>query len=213
MKVEVTLAAEFCEIRDQGQRPTCVAFAASDLHAFSRSEQTKLSVEYGYYHAVQRCTPPDPHSGVTLQAISHALGHDGQPAEEGWPYLAVLPADLRLWKPPGTVGVVYRQKWIGRPLPVDAAGLIRKRIPALLGLMLTPSFFRPDKDGIVQENTSEMVVGTHAVVAIGIGQSHGKQYFLIRNSWGRSWGAEGTAWISEEYLQRRLMAVLLMEKP
>ena len=110
MKVEVTLAGEFCEIRDQGQRPTCVAFAASDLHAFSRSERTKLSVEYGYYHAVQRCAPPNPHLGVTLGAMSQALDHDGQPSEDGWPYLDVLPADLSTWKPPGTVGVVYQRR-------------------------------------------------------------------------------------------------------
>lgn len=213
MKVEVTLAGEFCEIRDQGQRPTCVAFAASDLHAFSRSERTKLSVEYGYYHAVQRCAPPNPHLGVTLGAMSQALDHDGQPSEDGWPYLDVLPADLSTWKPPGTVGVVYQRRSTQKPLPADVAGFIRKRIPALMGLTLTPSFFTPDKDGIVQENAGEIVVGTHAVVVTGIGQWRGKQHFLIRNSWGRSWGAEGTAWISEEYLQRRLMAVLLMEKP
>lgn len=213
MNVEVSLAAEFCEIRDQGQRPTCVAFAASDLHSFARSEQTKLSVEYGYYHAVQRCTPPDPHLGVTLEAMSEALDRDGQPAEEEWPYLATLPADLGTWRPPSNVGDVYHRRSTERPSPVDVAGFVRKRIPVLLGLGLTPGFFTPDRDGIVQANAGEIVVGTHAVVAIGIGQSQGKQYLQIRNSWGRSWGIEGTAWISEEYLERRLMAVLLMDKP
>src|SRR5581483_2840109 len=110
-------------------------------------------------------------------------------AEEGWPYLDVLPTDLSKWKPPTNIGVVYRRRSTARSLPADIAGFIRKKHPVLLGLGLTPGFFAPDKDGIVRENVGEMVVATHAVVAIGIGESHGKQHVLIRNSWGRSWGA------------------------
>ena len=43
----------FGDVRDQGDRPTCLAFATSDAHAGVRPGWVPLSCEYVFYHAVK----------------------------------------------------------------------------------------------------------------------------------------------------------------
>jgi hypothetical protein len=215
MTLEVSLADQFSDIRDQGRRPTCVAFAASDLHTFVRANREPLSVEYAYYFAVRRSATSNPRSGVTLEDIRTAVAYDGQPVERDWPYLPVLPTDLSTWKPPSSVRAVYRHT-SGAPAslpPSDIVELIKQRRAPLLVIALTTVFFTPDSSGVISETSAEPAIGTHAVLGIGCAQSNGEQFVLIRNSWGVGWGKKGTAWLSTEYLQHRLLAVMLMERP
>ena len=80
-------------VRDQGARPTCLAFAASDAHAALRNGWTPLSCEFAYYHAQRRAKRPH-QSGATLSAMLETLQIDGQPAKAGWAYLDKVPDDI-----------------------------------------------------------------------------------------------------------------------
>jgi hypothetical protein len=88
--VECDLRLRFGPARDQGSRPTCLAFAASDTHAALRDPWTALSCEFAFYHA-QRRAGRKPASGASLPYMLAALRDDGQPVETDWPYLDVLP--------------------------------------------------------------------------------------------------------------------------
>jgi len=44
--------------------------------------------------------------------------------------------------------------------------------------------------GILDSNSCGSNVD-HAVTAVGYGSSSGKEYILVRNSWGTSWGEKG----------------------
>ena len=46
--------------------------------------------------------------------------------------------------------------------------------------------------------------GGHAVTLSGYGVVNGKRMFLLHNSWGPSWGADGYGWISEEMIRTRI---------
>jgi hypothetical protein len=211
--VAVDLRAQFGPVRDQGDRPTCLAFAASDAHAALRPGWTQLSCEFAFYHAQRRGGRP-PTRGALLSLMLATLREDGQPVEADWPYLEALPDDLGDYGPPATVGVFRRN---GELRPSGIAEIIAQLDagrPALVLLMLSSSFDLAGPDGIVQTPAAEAPDRTrrHAMIAVGHGTFNGAPAILVRNSWGDDWGQAGHGWLPEAYLAPRLTAVaLLME--
>ena len=80
LTITTDLSAKFGPTRDQGARPTCLAFAASDFHAALRDYWTPLSCEFAFFHAHRR-TGTSPKTGATLSAMLDVLKNDGQPVE------------------------------------------------------------------------------------------------------------------------------------
>ncbi|MEL0154250.1 MULTISPECIES: C1 family peptidase [unclassified Sphingopyxis] len=198
----------FGPARDQGARPTCLAFAASDTHAGLRDGWAPLSCEFAFHAAQKRAGRP-PTSGALLSTMLDALRLDGQPDEKGWPYLAAVPADHRLWTPPATVGPLYGRN--GQRDGTDLSSILAaldRDTPVLMLTMLSRSFFQPRGDGVVDPANDELPepAQRHAVVAVGHGTVDGTPAILIRNSWGPGWGLEGHAWLTERFLAPRLFA-------
>jgi hypothetical protein len=104
--ISVDLRAAFADARNQGTRPTCLAFAASDTHAALREGWAPLSCEYAFYQA-QRRAGRAPNTGALLSSVLEALRKDGQPEESGWPYLSATPADVASWSPPPEIGKLF----------------------------------------------------------------------------------------------------------
>src|SRR5437870_4073619 len=111
--IKTDLRHLFGPVRDQGQRPTCLAFAASDVHAARRGGLSPLSCEYAFFYA-QRRAGRRPTDGALLPEMLSAIRDDGQPEEAGWPYLASLPSDLSKWKPPAGIAPLFRRA--GQPV-------------------------------------------------------------------------------------------------
>lgn len=204
----------FGPARDQGARPTCLAFAASDLHAGMREAWAPLSCEFLFYHAQRRAGRP-PTIGATVAATLDALRHDGQPREEGWPYLDPPPADAVSWRPPADVGELHR--WAGEERPDSIDGIVAmldRGRPVLVLLYLSASFDAAGPEGLVApaENERPDVARRHAVVAIGHGGYEGQCAVLIRNSWGDGWGMGGHAWLTESFLKPRVFGIAVPEE-
>jgi C1A family cysteine protease len=86
-------------------------------------------------------------------------------------------------------------------------GCLASGYPFALGFTVYDSFESAEvaSTGIVPMPTrSESVLGGHAVLAVGYDDS--QQRFLVRNSWGNSWGMQGYFTMPYTYLTSRHLA-------
>ena len=207
IKVLVDLRDQFGDIRNQGERPTCMAFAASDAHSFARGSASPLSVEYAYFHAVQKRANTDRTTGVSFDAMSEAIADDGQPLETGWPYIPKLTAGDP-WVPPKEPGdLFYRKATKLKGGIVDITASLDSGHPVVMVMNISIGFFNPPANEALPALIGEPRVNTHAVIAVGRGENTHGRCLLIRNSWDTGWGDGGYAWIHEDYLIPRLLAV------
>lgn len=212
--VQTDLRPLFGPIRDQGQRPTCLAFAASDLHAALRRPWAPLSCEYLFYHAQQRAKRK-PHEGALLSTMLDAVRLDGQPHEADWPYLRVLPTDLSLWAPPPGISPLFRRAGDTGRHTVDAmVSELDGGRPLIALLRLSWSFDWIKPDGIVDEATGEQpdLNRRHAVIAAGHGEVNGQRAIIVRNSWGEGWGDGGYGYLTEKYLAPRVFQLAILKE-
>jgi hypothetical protein len=205
------LRRRFGPARDQGARPTCLAFAVSDAHAALRNPWAALSCEFAFYHAQRRAGLP-PTAGARLPEMLVALKEDGQPLEDDWPYLANLPSDLDTYRPPEKM-VVFRRNGRSRPVDIDEIiAHLDDGNPTIMLMMLSDAFYMPDALGVVRATAGERPDPTrrHAVVAVGHGTADGARVVLVRNSWGADWGISGYAWLPENFITPRLMRLAVL---
>ncbi len=200
-------------MRDQGKRPTCIAFALSDVHASVRSTPYEaLSVEYLYYHSCKASSQFAPEKGVTLQAALQALHSEGQPHETQWPYLDKLPANLADYQPPSVTGLRYSidgQSMAGQVVRTISDELNRQRSTVLIfrasiGLM-TATATQP-----VRWSSTDALLTPHAVSVTTLGKSDSEYFVRVKNSWGIRWADAGYAWLSEDYINNTFIALVGM---
>lgn len=190
------------EVRSQGSRPTCLAFATSAANENLACVGEHLSVEYLYYHAVARTQGANPHAGTTMEAAAAALLDDGQPAESHWPYLDMISTP---WAPPTGIAAIHRGALVvGKLSFAEIADELDGARAVVLGMLITDRFYVPDVDGRVLLDTSDTVRGGHAILAVGHGTEATAQYLLVRNSWGPVWGLNGHAWLRQDYVNAYL---------
>lgn len=206
--MRITIACDlrhlFGPARDQGPRPTCMAFAASDTHAAVRDGWEPLSCEFAYYQAL-KLGGGGPDEGATLEGVLQAIKTVGQPPEFVWPYLSQIPSDKSQWKPPVNAAQLYKRESVYNTASLAAIeGRLVAGIPVIVTMLLSDAFLLPDKDGVVANDAPPDPHRRHAVVAVGYGTKGTERMCLIRNSWGVMWGLDGYAWISENYLATRL---------
>jgi xylem cysteine proteinase len=83
-----------------------------------------------------------------------------------------------------------------QPQSVDALKTAIAQQPTMVGIQANQLVFQFYTGGVISALCGDKV--DHAVTAVGYGSINGKDAFIIKNSWGPTWGAQGYVYISTD---------------
>ncbi|MCA8005175.1 C1 family peptidase [Burkholderia cenocepacia] len=203
---QIDFSARLGAARDQGQRPTCLVFAGSDLNAAANGV-THLSAEFLCHYAAKLSGDWQPGRGFQMDHVLGAVRAPGQPLETLYPYRQDS-HDTPLTEPTGEFELHASQS--ARRQDMTTAEVVKHltgRKPVGLVVQVCQALMAP-KDGVIDFDPFVLPDQYHAVVGVGLGISSdtGEGHVLLRNSWGASWGLAGHAWMPVA-----LLDILLVE--
>jgi C1A family cysteine protease len=202
----VDLRAQCPGVYDQGQLGSCTANAIAAALEFDQMKQKEDAFTpsrlFIYYNERVIEGSVDSDSGAQIRDGVKSVNQQGAPPETDWPY------DITKFKdqPPKQAyddakkheSVLYQR--LTRTLP-QLQGCLAEGYPFVCGIVVYESFESQDvaSNGQVPlPKSGEQQIGGHAVMAVGYDES--QQRFIMRNSWGMSWGMSGYFTLPYPYL-------------
>ena len=203
---QIDLSARLGVARDQGQRPTCLVFAGSDLNAEAKGIG-HLSTEFLCYHAAKLAGNWQPGRGFQMDHVLGAVRAPGQPSEELYPY-QLDGHDTPLIMPSGEFELFASPTARQQDMTaVAVVNLLTAAKPVGLVIQVCQALMSP-KNGVIEFDPLVIPGQYHALIGVGLGVDldTGEGYVLMRNSWGEWWGHSGHAW-----MHTALLDILLVE--
>jgi hypothetical protein len=203
-RVDLRLVSPF-PASDQGIRPICAAMAVTGAHEIVRTNDygpppIQLAPDALWTHAWNRqLAGPD---GTYLFAIGDALEGQGQPELANWPLdghtMEASATPIGAGSPPWMRATLTEHTWDRVRLFTE----LSEGRPVVLLVHVTDEFHYadPTTGRIKSPDPSAARQGLHAILCMGYAEDEdAKAHFLIRNSWGEAWGAQGYAWLPDDY--------------
>lgn len=206
ISAQINFSSTLGEARDQGQRPTCLVLAGSDLNTAAHGVGA-LSAEFLCHHAAKLADDWQPGRGFQMDEVLGAIRAPGQPLETRYPY---QPDNHEgpLTEPQGEFDL-YASVGARRAATTVAAAVqhLQAKTPVGLVIQVCQALMTP-LNGVVEFDPFVLPDMYHAVIGVGMGvhTDTGEVHVLVRNSWGTSWGVAGHAWLSLS-----LLDILLVE--
>lgn len=208
-------------IRDQGQEGSCTAFAATGLFEFRENQLQKspfwfdgfqqTSPQFVYYTERQHEHSVNKDSGANVGDIVYVMQQVGVCKESTWPYLPGRPPNgTEFTKPPPAASQEAAQHKVQTIQPISSFLGLKSALydgnPFVFDFKVYESFENPQwssnpdfSEMPMPDQNTEKLLGGHEVMSVGYNDEY--QAFLIRNSWGTSWGMGGYFWMPYDFIR------------
>jgi len=187
-------------VKNQGQCGSCWAFGTTEqiesYTALATQELVQLSAQQ-----VTSCTPNPLTCGGTggCQGSTPPLGYNyvqlfGQTKEEDYPYQSGTTSDTEdcLYDLSTLTPVASITGYDNLPPNNQAAIMNHIATVGPLAISVAANTFKDYHGGVFDGcDYDENIQLNHSVQLVGYGSEEGKDYWIVRNSWGTNWGEDG----------------------
>lgn len=181
-------------VRDQGQCGSCWAFSttsnAESVWAISTGKLLDLSEQElvdcatgkGYYN--MGC------NGGQMDSAFKFMINEGQCADSTYPYTSGTSQTAGTCKKCDSV-VKFSSCYDVKPNDQISLKAAVAKNPVVVAIEADTRYFQSYSGGILTDATKCGTNLDHAVEIVSYGSENGVDYWLVRNSWGESWGEKG----------------------
>jgi C1A family cysteine protease len=192
---------------DQGQLGSCTANAIAGAIEFDQMKQKITAFApsrlFIYYNERAEEGTVSSDSGAAIRDGIRSVNSQGACSETDWPYdisqFTVKPPEQAYTDALLTKAVQYQR--INNLSLIQMLGCLASESPFVFGVTVYESFEsqQVEQTGIVpMPQWGEQVLGGHCMTVVGYNTSN--QWFIVRNSWGTSFGDKGYLYIPFQML-------------
>lgn len=195
-------------IYDQGDLGSCTANAIAGAYQFDEYKQhvkkefvpSRLFI---YYNERNMENNIDTDNGASLRDGMKSIQNIGVCHEQLWPYdiskFTKKPTQICYDEAKNHQAISYHR--LDNTSLEQLKHCLSEGFPFVLGIQVYSSFKSSEaaKTGYINMPlTTDELLGGHAVMAVGYTSTH----FIVRNSWGTDWGAQGYFFLPYDYVTK-----------